>query len=85
MALQDSLAELAGKSPARKNRVDLLLEKLKAEAPEDYKTLTFALRDKNLAHHVITKAIRKEYGIATVTDHSVGDWRSKNLRELTGL
>ena len=85
MALSDTISELTGKSPATKNRVDLLLDKLKVDAPEDYKTLTFALRDKNLRPVVLTKAIRKEYGIATVTDHSISDWRSKNIAELTGL
>jgi hypothetical protein len=85
MALQDSLDELAGKSPARKNRVDLLLEKLKAEAPDDYRTLTVALHDKNLRPVVLTAAIRKEYGTATVTDTSVSHWRSKNNAEVNGL
>jgi len=85
MALSDTLSELAGKAPATKNRIDILLDKLQVEAPEDFKTLTFALRDKNLAHHVVTKAIRKEYGHDTVKDDSVGEWRRKTQREVDGL
>ena len=33
----------------------------------------------------LTQAIRKEYGTATVTEHSVGDWRRQNLAEVNGL
>lgn len=85
MALSDTLSELTGNSPATKNRVDLLLEKLLDESPEDFTTLTLALQDKSIRPVVLTKAIRKEYGIATVTDTSVSHWRTKNLREVTGL
>lgn len=79
MALLDTLTELSGKSPASKSRVDILLDKLILEAPEDYKTLQQALRDPSLPHHVITKSLRREYGNAVVTDSSVGEWRRKNL------
>lgn len=86
MALQDTLAELSSKGPAVKNRVDILLEKLKVEAPEDYRTLTFALRDKNLRAAALTKAIRQEYGIDTVKDQSVSEWRRKSTpAEVNGL
>lgn len=85
MALSDTLSELADKAPATRNRVDILLDQLQSTAPEDHRTLTFALRDKNLAHHVITKAIRKEYGHDTVKDDSVGDWRRNAQREINGL
>jgi len=85
MSLQDTLSELAGTAPATKNRVDLLLDKLKAEAPEDHRTLSFALRDRNLRAATLTQAIKKEYGIATVTDTSVSHWRKKNNVEVTGL
>lgn len=83
MALQDTLSELVGKAPATKNRVDLLLDKL-AGTP-DGETLMAALRDKGLRPVVLTAAIRKEYGVATVTDTSVSHWRAKNLAEVTGL
>ena len=85
MALQDTLTELAGNTPAAKNRVDLLLDKLHREAPADHATLSAALHDASLRAVVLTKAIRKEYGIATVTDTSVSHWRRKNNAELTGL
>jgi hypothetical protein len=85
MALQDSLDELAGKAVAVKNRVDLLLDQLKAEKPEDYRTLTFALRDKNLRPADLTRAVRKEYGYHSVKDQSVSEWRRKNLAEVNGL
>ena len=86
MALQDTLSELVGTAPATKNRVDLLLEKLFADgADEDFTTLTLALRDLNLRAATLTQAIKKEYGIATVTDTSVSHWRKKNNVEVTGL
>jgi hypothetical protein len=87
MALQDTLTELTGKGPAAKNRVELLLDKLAAESPDDFKTLSIALRTpaSQLPHHVITKALRKEYGTATVTDYSVGEWRRRHVAEVTGL
>lgn len=85
MALQDTLSELVGKAPATKNRVDLLLSKLEAAGSDDHDTLLAALRDKGLRPATLTKAIRKEYGIATVTDTSVAHWRAKNLAEVNGL
>jgi len=33
---------------------------------------------------MLTKALRKEYGHAVVTDHSVGEWRRRNSTELLG-
>ena len=86
MSLQDKISELAGKSPATKNRVEILLDKLKVEVPEDYRTLTFALRDKNTSSADLTKAINSEYGNETVKDGSVAQWRRKDSPpELTGL
>lgn len=88
MSLQDSLTHFAGKSPAAKNRIDLLLEKLFADgADEDFTTLTLALNNPHLRPSVLTNALRKEYGKDVVTGHSVGDWRRRNLdaTEVTGL
>lgn len=85
MALQDTLTELSAKAPATKNRVDSLLVKLESEAPEDYRTLTFALRDRNIRSATLTQAIKQEYGIATVKDASVAEWRRKHNVEVTGL
>jgi hypothetical protein len=85
MALADVLNELAGTGPASRNRVEILLDKLKAEKPEDYKTLTFALRSRNLSAAQLTKALRKEFGTEAVKDNSVSEWRRRNTAELTGL
>ena len=83
MALSDTLTHFAGKAPAPKNRIDILLDKL-AETP-DGQTLAFALRDPNVRQSTLTNALRKEYGEGAVTDHSVGEWRRKNIREVDGL
>jgi hypothetical protein len=85
MSLSETLLDLAGKAPASKNRVELLLGKLKVEAPDDYATLGAALQDLSLRPVVLTKAIRREYGVDTVTDTSVSHWRRKNLAEVDGL
>jgi hypothetical protein len=85
MALFETLAELEGNSPAKKNRVDLLLDKLSTTMPDDHATLLAALQNKTLRSVVLTKALRQEYGIATVTDTSVSHWRRKNLGEVDGL
>jgi tryptophan 2,3-dioxygenase len=85
MALKNTLAELSGKGPASKNRVDILLDMLLQEKPEDFTTLKAALRDPSVRAVVLTKALRAEYGHTTVNDTSVRDWRTKNQREVTGL
>jgi hypothetical protein len=86
MALQDTLTHISGKAPATKNRVDLLLDKLRDEKPDDYKTLYAALRDLNVRPATLTMSLRVEYkDHDVVTDTSVSHWRSKNLREVNGL
>jgi hypothetical protein len=83
MALSDAISQFASKSPAHKNRVELLIDKLGDS--EDGKVLHAILRNPTLSGAVITKALRKEYGDTAVTDQSVGAWRRRNLSDVTGL
>lgn len=83
MALQDRLAELAGKGPATKNRVDILLDELAGS--DDGETLTAALNTPKITAASLTRALRTEYGQTVVTDTSVDAWRRKNLAEVNGL
>lgn len=85
MALQDTINDVAGKGPAVKNRVDILLDTLLQDKPEDFTTLKAALRDPSVRAVTLTKALRAEYGHETVNDTSVSHWRTKNLREVNGL
>lgn len=82
MSLAKSLEAFTQTAPATKNRVDILLETLTGE---DLGTLTGALHNKLVRGADLTKALRKEYGHDVVRDSSVGEWRRKNLSELTGL
>jgi hypothetical protein len=79
MSLKDSLDAVT--APVSKNRVDLLLDTLEGE---DLATLNSALRNGDIRPFMLTKALRKEYGHAVVTDHSVGEWRRRNSTELLG-
>lgn len=83
MSLLDSLQEFTASAPATKNRVEILLDRL--AGTEDLPTLSTALRNPAISGSTLTKALRKEYGHTVVTDNSVGEWRRRNLSELTGL
>lgn len=85
MALLSTLNDIVDRGPVKKNRMDVLLARLKSDLPGDYATLDAALRDTSIKHAVLTQALRREYGKDAVTDKSVGEWRAKNLAELTGL
>lgn len=80
MALSDTLNDVTHKS--QKCKVERLLATVD---PEDALTLRQALTNHAVRPVVLTKALRKEYGTDAVTDHSVSDWRRKNLAEVTGL
>lgn len=83
MALLDSITHFTGKAPAAKNRIDMLLDTL--DGTPDGETLAGALRNPNIRPSALTNALRTEYGKDAVTDHSVGDWRRKNIAEVNGL
>lgn len=81
MALLDTLNEISNAAP--KCRIERLLSTLGTD--EDALTLREALINKAVKPVVLTKALRREYGHDAVTDHSVSDWRRRNLVEVTGL
>lgn len=83
MALSDTISQFAGRAPAQKNRVDILLDRLEGTADGD--TLKAALRDKSIRHATLASALRSEYGKDAATDHSVGEWRRRNLADVDGL
>lgn len=85
MALSDSISQFASQSIAPKNRVEMILDDLQAKNSEDQDVLEHALADTRIPHHVLTKALRREYGKDAVKDSSVADWRRKHLGEVTGL
>lgn len=83
MALSDTLSELARKSVATRNRVDILLDSLAGS--DDGDTLTQVLGNPAITSATITRALRVEYGQSVVTDSSVDAWRRKNAAEVNGL
>jgi hypothetical protein len=85
MALNDHIADIAGNSPASRNRVDLLLEQWKGTPNGD--ELLAALHDEDIRAAVLTAAIRRETKTHSVLkDSSVAEWRRKNLaQEVNGL
>ena len=85
MALSDSLAELAGTGPATKNRVTILLDRLKEEGSDDFTILLDALGNPSLRSATLTKALRKEYGHDIVKDSSVTEYRRSRNSQVTGL
>lgn len=85
MALSDTLNAFTQKGPAPQNRVDILLDRLREENPDDYEALQTALMTKSVRGVVLTAALRKEYGKDAVRDRSVDDWRRKTHREINGL
>lgn len=85
MALSDTLSELAGTGPATRNRVSILLDKLKADGSDDYSILVDALDNKSLRSATLTKALRKEYGHDIVKDSSVTEYRRVRNIQVTGL
>lgn len=84
MALSDTLSELSGTGPAPRNRVNILLDKLKAEGSDDYTILVDAL-DSGVRASVLTKALRKEYGHDVVKDSSVAEYMRHRNVQVTGL
>lgn len=85
MALSDTLSELAGTGPARRNRVLSLLDNLKTEQSDDYTILLDALNNTAVSASVLTKALRKEYGHEVVKDSSVTEYRRSHNSEVNGL
>lgn len=85
MALSDTLSELAGTGPARRNRVLSLLDNLKTEQSDDYTILLDALNNRAVSASTLTKALRKEYGHEVVKDSSVTEYRRSHNIGLTGL
>lgn len=85
MALSDTLSELAGTGPARRNRVNILLDKLKEEGSDDYSILLDVLGNRQVSASTLTKALRKEYGHEVVKDSSVTEYRRHNNVSVTGL
>ena len=85
MALSDSLSELAGTGPATRNRVVILLDRLKEEGSDDYSILVDALDNRGIRSATLTKALRKEYGHDIVKDSSVTEYRRSRNAQVTGL
>lgn len=85
MALLDTLNDLAGTGPATRNRVSILLDRLKEDGSDDYTILLDALGNTSLSSAKITQALRKEYGHDVVKDNTVVEYRRTRRSELTGL
>jgi len=85
MALASTLSALAGTGPATRNRVSILLDKLKSEGSDDYSILVDALDNPAVRSSVLTKALRKEYGHDVVKDSSIGDYRRSRTLNVNGL
>jgi hypothetical protein len=86
MALIDTLNAVTANAPATRNRVDILLDKLHLEKPDDYVTLNAALRNTEISASALTTSIRREYkDVDVVKDHSVSRWRAKNPTDVNGL
>lgn len=86
MSLLDSLVgEVSKKTPAAKNRVAILLDKL--QGTEDYDVLVSALNDPaKFSHAALTRALEAEYGEGAVKKSSVREYRLNNSpRTVNGL
>ncbi|ALY08439.1 hypothetical protein SEA_THUNDERCLAP_45 [Arthrobacter phage Thunderclap] len=78
MRFSEELAKTNGVSVAPKNRVELLLEDLAANDPENYTALLEALKETTNTNAAITRTIRKVWGQKAVTDTSVREYRHRN-------
>ena len=86
MALSDTLSEFAGTGPARRNRVSILLDRLKEEGSDDYTILLDALSNsEEYSSFKLTQGLRREYGHDIVKDSSVSEYRRARNAQVTGL
>lgn len=74
----DELAAVTTKAVARKNRVELLLEQLSPEDPENYAALVDALEDTSISNAAITRTIKRVWGEDAVNQTSVRAYRVQN-------
>lgn len=63
---------------AAKNRVELLLDELEQDEPEEYEALIHALQDLTVSNASITRTIKRLWGADKVKDTSVRAYRAKN-------
>lgn len=63
---------------APKNRVELLLDELRQDEPEEYEALFYALEDTTVSNASITRTIKRLWGADRVKDTSVRAYRAKN-------
>lgn len=72
------LAQVTKASVAKGNRVDILLDRLEQEDPENYENLIAALKNITITNASITRTIRNCWGFDAVTNTSVREYRHKN-------
>lgn len=66
------------KSVAPKNRVDLLLDQLEQDEPDEYEALVHALEDTTNSNASITRTIKRLWGEDVVKETSVRSYRVQN-------
>lgn len=77
MALAAVLAETKKTAKPKGSKIDVLLERLKAESKEDHDTLLAALNDPEIRDATLTKAVKTEYGADVLSNTSVREYRMK--------
>lgn len=77
-AFAKALNEDNQKAVAPKNRVELLLDRLEQDDPEDYEALINALKDTTVSNASITRTIKRVWGEDTVKETSVRSYRTQN-------
>lgn len=72
------LAATTKKSAAPKNRVELLLEQLEQDDPENLTSLMDALHNLTISNAAITRTIKRIWGEDAVKETSVRSYRAQN-------
>ncbi|ASX99273.1 hypothetical protein SEA_MOLIVIA_49 [Arthrobacter phage Molivia] len=74
----DALNADNARAIAPKNRVELLLDELEQDDPDNYEALIQALKDITNSNASITRTIKRIWGEDTVKTTSVRDYRVQN-------
>jgi len=74
----EELHKTNSKAVSPKNRVELLLEELDANEPENAASLREALEDFKVSNAAITRTIKRIWGEDTVKETSVRSYRAQN-------